>query len=87
MHGRVLATQLPDRPRDRARGGRPAPGDQIRELLHEHLPRVIVITAPPDPLPPHDLHPRRPGHVMQHPPVTAAAVATTPHDEHPVEAE
>jgi len=64
----VLATQLPDRPADSARRDRPAPGNQRRQLLRERLPRTALVVASPDPLPPHDPHPRRRGHVMQHPP-------------------
>src|SRR5690606_7620439 len=52
---------------------RPARSDQGGELLHERLPRAAVVIAPPDPLPPHDPHPRRAGHVMKQPASTATA--------------
>lgn len=73
VHGGVLAAQLPDRPADSARGDRPAPGDQTWELLHERPPRASHLVASPDPLPPHDRHPRHAGHVMKHPSVASAA--------------
>ncbi len=73
VHGGVLAAQLPDRPADGARGDRPAPGHQTRELLHERPSHASHLVAPPDPLPPHDPHPRHAGHIMKHPSATSAA--------------
>lgn len=57
LNSRVLATQLPDRPRRRSLGDRPARSDQGRELLDERPLEAPVLCAPPDSLPPHDPNP------------------------------
>lgn len=49
VHGGVLAAQLPDRPADGARGDRPAPGHQTRELLHERPSHASHLVAPARP--------------------------------------
>ncbi len=74
----VLAAQLPDRPRHRAHGDRPARGDQGRDLLHERPPHAVGIITTPHPLPPDQSHPRRAGHVVKN-----AAAATPTDSEHP----
>lgn len=77
MNGRVLTTELRDRPADGALSNRPAPSDQTWHLFHERPPRTTTVAASPDPLPPDDPHSRRPRNVMQHP---APAPATDHHD-------
>lgn len=73
----MLSTQLPDRPDDRTPGERPTLGNKERQLLHERLLRAVHVAASPDPLPPHDPHPRHAGHVVKH----AVATSTRGRDD------